>query len=340
MKFRIGNSETEIEFTSDLKHALHSQPECVFIIDAKILDLYQDLLNDVDRRVFRFEARERHKSLAAMQKIYEFLAENYVKRSSFIVGIGGGITTDLAAFAASTFKRGCRLILVPTTLLGMVDAAVGGKTGLNFNGIKNGIGSFYPAEKVMINTDFLKTLPDKEIQEGMVEIVKMSFLPKSNLAGLLAKKERIETIIEEAVRTKMDLCRNDPADKAARRFLNLGHTFGHVLETVSDYAIPHGTAVAVGIRAAAELSFRRNNISPDSYQNILKRLDDYDLPATYPQKYLPQLKNMGESTIWQDKKADKKINLILFGNEAKLIVQQTNDSREIIEILGGFADET
>lgn len=259
----------KIEFKKDLLELFKSDDNQVFIIDSKVHTLYKKLFNSIQdhSRILIYEATEQIKNIDSLQRIYEFLQANSVNRNSVIVGIGGGITTDITAFAASTYKRGCRLILIPTTLLGMVDASIGGKTGINYNNIKNEIGSFYSAERIIINSDFLKTQLKADYKDGFVEIVKMSFLPQSNLHNVLSKQQSIEEIIKEAIRTKVGVCSNDQNDKSERRLLNLGHTFGHVLESVSSYEISHGTAVAIGIRAAAKFSWQKGFITLD----ILKK---------------------------------------------------------------------
>lgn len=340
MKFIIENLETEIIFNKNLLTELDQDENNVYIIDVKVFELFNATLSLIKdhSRIFKLEANEQNKNLDTLQKIYKFLQANNVNRSNLIIGIGGGVTTDITAFASATYKRGCRLILVPTTLLGMVDAAVGGKTGVNFDSIKNGIGCFYPAKKVIIDTDYLETQPKADYRDGFVEIVKMSFLPHSNLAEMLCDEQNIERMIQEAIRTKMELCQQDLHDRSSRRLLNLGHTFGHVLESISNYKIPHGTAVAIGIRAAVRFSLQKGFIESSVCEQIEKKLDLFDLPASFPSKYLFQLLENGTSILKQDKKADQKINLVLFKDLQELFVYKTDNSTDVINILHEFAD--
>ena len=330
----------EIEFKKDLLEVFESVGHQVYIIDSKVHILYKKLFNSIQdhSRILIYEATEQAKSIDSLRRIYEFLQANSVNRNSVIIGIGGGITTDITAYAASTYKRGCRLILIPTTLLGMVDASIGGKTGINYNNIKNEIGSFYSAERIIINTDFLKTQLKADYNDGFVEIVKMSFLPQSNLHYVLAKQYSIEEIIKEAIRTKVEICSTDLHDRSSRRFLNLGHTFGHVLESVSNYEISHGTAVAIGIRAAAKFSLQKGFITDDILNKIEERLDKYNLPIAFQSKYLPQISRIGESILKQDKKVDDKINLILFNGFQSLIIHKADDGLEVLKILSEFAN--
>lgn len=334
MKFKIENSNMEIEYTKNLLNLIEHGDNKVYIIDSKVHILHKKVFNEIKdhSRIYIYKASEHTKNFDSLQRIYKFLQVNQVNRNSIIYGMGGGITTDITAFAASTYKRGCRLIIIPTTLLGMVDAAIGGKTGINFESIKNDIGSFYPAEKVIINTNFLKTQLEADYKDGIVEIIKMSFLPHSNLHNILSEKHKIEDVIKEAIRTKMEMCRHDLYDKSSRKLLNLGHTFGHVLESISNYEISHGTAVAIGIRAAARLSLQKGFIEKETQKAIEKRLDNFDLPTSFNSKYLHKIIKNGECILKQDKKADDKINLILFKGIRELFIYRTENSCEVINI--------
>jgi 3-dehydroquinate synthase len=339
MKFKIDNSETEVIFSTDIIDQLENR-RTVYIVDSRVNELFPHLFRAVkdQSKILVFEASEQSKNLESLQQIYHFLKEKEVTRNDLIVGIGGGITTDIVSFAASTYKRGCRLILIPTTLLGMIDAAIGGKTGINFGSVKNGIGSFFPAEKVFIDTDFLHSQAEEDFKTGFVEIIKMSFLPHSKLSEMLISKMDIREIIEEAIRTKFAFCENDLHDRNSRRLLNLGHTFGHVLEAVSNYEIPHGKAVAIGIRAAAKFSRKYDFISEHVFKQIIERLDMHELPENFDNRYMTRLQQEGEAILKQDKKADENINLVLFNNRQELFIHRTDKSRHVIKILEEFAD--
>lgn len=340
MKFKIKKSNMEIEYKSNLLNLIELRDDHVYIIDSKVYTLFKKVFDPIKdhSRIFIYEASEHTKNLDSLQRIYKFFHTNQVNRNSMIYGVGGGVTTDITALAASTYKRGCRLILIPTTLLGMVDAAIGGKTGINFENIKNGIGSFYAAEKVIIATDFLQTQQEIDYKDGFVEIVKMSFLPQSHLHKIFSKEQNIEDIIKEAIRTKLELCQHDMYDIGSRRLLNLGHTFGHVLESISNYEIPHGTAVAIGIRAAVKFSLQKGFINNDVYGQIENRMNEFELPATFLTKYRPQLLQNGVSILKQDKKADDKINLVLFKGLQDLFVYNTKNGIEVISILQEFTN--
>lgn len=330
----------KIEYKKDFLTKIEQDNNQVYIIDSKVYNLFKNNFDPIKdkSRIFVYEASEYTKNFVSLHKIYKHLHINQIKRNSIVYGIGGGVTTDITAFAASTYKRGCRLVLVPTTLLGMVDAAIGGKTGINYGNVKNGVGSFYLAEKVIINIDFLKTQSEAGYKDGLVEIIKMSFLPQSNLYKTLSKKQNFEDIIKEAIRIKLMLCQHDLHDKSSRRLLNLGHTFGHVLEYVSNYEISHGTAVAIGIRAAAKFSLKKGFIGQETLKTIEERLDKYGLPASFNSKYLPEIIRIGESILRQDKKADDKVNLVLFKDIQELFIYKTEDSCDVIKIFKELSD--
>ncbi len=340
MKYKLNGQISEIIFSSLQTTQLFCGENIFVIADVVISKHFPHLFADLEESLHYFEAKEKHKDFDHLRQILDKMQKANVNRQTEIIALGGGITTDLAAFAASIFKRGCRLILVPTTLLGMVDAAIGGKTGFNYAGVKNIIGSFYPAEKIIIDVEFLKTLSEQELQAGMVEIVKMSFLPNSNLSQLLAERVSVEEIIKEAIRNKIAVCVNDMEDRNSRRLLNLGHTFAHILEAASDYAISHGNAVSIGIRAAARYSLKKGFIQINQFSEIKKRLDRYALPQTFPNRYIKAIQKKGISLILQDKKADDRINLVLFKNNSELFLHTADDITEILQVLQGFADET
>jgi 3-dehydroquinate synthase len=189
------------------------------------------------------------KALAVAGFCWEVCGRVGLTRGDVVVSLGGGAVTDLAGFVAATWMRGVRVVHVPTTLLAMVDAAVGGKTGINTEAGKNLVGAFLWPERVVVDPDTLSTLPESELENGLAEVVK---------TGLLSGEPLWELDREEQVRRaaafKAGVCLRDPRDEDERAQLNLGHTFAHALEAASGYALPHGRAVALGLLAALRLS--------------------------------------------------------------------------------------
>jgi 3-dehydroquinate synthase len=189
---------------------------------------------------------------------WEQLGRLGLTRSDAVVGIGGGAVTDLAGFLAATWVRGVRVVQVPTSLLGMVDAAVGGKTGINTGAGKNLVGAFHPPAAVLADTDVLAGLPEAEFRSGLAEVVKCGFIADGAILDLLdadpTGRQATAELIERAVRVKAAAVGEDLYDTGPREFLNYGHTLGHAIERVEDFGWRHGEAVAVGLVFAAELA--------------------------------------------------------------------------------------
>ncbi len=336
-EFRLHPEEYKTEIVEsriiDLSNLLLSEKEIVFVIDENVATKNSKLLQNLEiNPVYLYQASESSKSLETVQKIYRFLNSNNVKRNSVICAIGGGITTDLVAYCASTFKRGCRLWLVPTTVIAMVDAGIGGKTAVNHSNSKNLIGTFYPAEKVVYCHDFLDTLPLTEGLNGLYEILKMSFISDrividSNVFMIGFSKE----LIKQTVTLKLSICENDLYDRGDRRKLNLGHTFAHLLEVVSDYQIPHGVAVAIGMRIALSISYKLELIDERIEKSIRTKLNKIPLTVFLDPNIISKIKDLGREILMTDKKATDSLNLILFkGANAEVTVYPISFSELII----------
>ncbi|WP_325049955.1 3-dehydroquinate synthase [Deinococcus radiophilus] len=208
---------------------------------------------------------EAGKSMQEVTRLLSALAEAGLPRSGAIMGLGGGATTDVAGFVAATYLRGVRYFAAPTTLLSMVDAAVGGKTGVNLPEGKNLVGAFWPAEAVWCDTDTLDTLPVRDFRSGAAEVFKHGLLAAPELldevlpsqrsgAGLTQFSQRLPEVVRRAVQVKADIVARDPTEQSERAFLNLGHTLAHALETFTHQRLPHGEAVGYGMHFAALLS--------------------------------------------------------------------------------------
>lgn len=238
------------------------------IIDNKVKDYFSAFKN---WNIFSLSASENAKSLKTATAVYSWLMENKADRNCFILGAGGGVTTDLAAFVASTYKRGVKFALVPTTLLAAADAAIGGKNGVNHLGVKNMIGTFTQPEWVFQSPVFFRTLDRRIFREGIAEILKtflifspdlygfaVSFFSGYNSVNPSDKEEKIlGRIVKECARLKMEVVKKDEKDRGERMVLNLGHTFGHALESWASEnrkKILHGEAVAAGIVLSAKVS--------------------------------------------------------------------------------------
>lgn len=286
-------------------------PKGAYVIaDERVFLLYKSHFESCD--VLLLRAGEADKSLAGVERIWQYLSERGAGRDASIHVFGGGSISDIAAFAISTFKRGCRLILYPSTLMGMIDASIGGKTGFNYSGLKNHIGSFYPAEKIFLYHDFLESLPEDEIRQGLAEILKCKLLDSELPAFIMSPGETpdIDCILEYA-RYKMHICMIDPWDRAIRRLLNFGHSFGHALESLSNFELKHGDAVYLGMKLAARYSHDQGLLSK-------KGLDEYDMMLSgypLPVKHFSYLDRYSSDELLplllQDKKSGSRLCLIL-----------------------------
>jgi 3-dehydroquinate synthase len=228
---------------------------------------------------------EAAKSAAVAAQLWDELGQLGLTRSDAVVGLGGGAVTDLAGFVAATWLRGVRVVQVPTSVLGMVDAAVGGKTGIDTAAGKNLVGAFHPPIGVLADTDVLADLPEAEFRSGLAEVVKCGFIADGGILDLLTAdptgRRDLEELIERAVRVKADAVGEDLYDTGRREFLNYGHTLGHAIERVENFGWRHGEAVAVGLVFAAELAGRAGLLSSDAVERHRTLIDAMGLPTRY-----------------------------------------------------------
>ena len=216
---------------------------------------------------------EQHKNLQTVQRIWKTLMKHHTDRNALLINLGGGVITDLGGFAASTYKRGIKFINIPTTLLAMVDAAIGGKTGIDFGGGKNQIGTFAEAEEVIIDPVFLETLPERELLSGMAEMLKYGFISDANLLNVNMKN--YQQFITHCVEIKREIVAQDPMEKGLRKMLNFGHTIGHAIEShclTTDYPLLHGEAVALGMLGALWLSVKQLGLDESVLRNFENQL--------------------------------------------------------------------
>lgn len=265
------------------------------VIDNNFYEKWEKTIHkNLEKKFSKFDfikinADEKNKSFKTLEKILKKLIDNNYSRDTLIISIGGGITGDIAGFAAAVFSRGVKYIQVPTTLLADVDSAIGGKTGVNFENTKNIIGSIYQPEFVLIDTNFLKTLPKNEILCGIGEIIKYAYLTNEKFYAFVLKnidkmfvldKRAIEFIISECAGFKGSVVEADEKELGLRKILNLGHTFAHGIEVEQNYKIKHGEAVIIGLACALYLSnktgllkderFKRYSLLINKFKNEIK----------------------------------------------------------------------
>ena len=260
------------DLDSQLKNFINQEKHVIFI-DSKL----SSIINlDPKFKIFEIEINESTKDLNTIQKIWKIMFSESLDRSSKIIGIGGGVLSDLVGFATSTFKRGANLSLVPSTFLSMVDAAHGGKTGFNNEFGKNQIGTFFIPEKIFICTEFLDSLSEIEMNNGIIESLKAGFLGDKEIIEMIYqdKLNNLEEIIKKSIQVKYNILKNDLRESNERMFLNLGHTIGHLIEKDSNYSISHGQAVAIGMLKGFEISeskFNLNSSIKDEFESFLNK---------------------------------------------------------------------
>lgn len=230
------------------------------LVDETTMELCYPLIANEEADLLVVPEGEEGKSLEVVQYLWQSLLELGYTRQDYLVTLGGGAISDLGGFVASTYMRGVHLVHIPTTLLGMIDASVGGKTAINFGGAKNMVGTFYEAERVWVSLTFLETLPDKEIHSGMGELLKYGLLIDSDcLEEILGLEKLSPQLMGRVMQFKLDVVHEDLFDVGNRAQLNLGHTFAHAIEALAlsrEHAISHGTAVAAGIVVALYISYK------------------------------------------------------------------------------------
>ncbi|SPD72019.1 3-dehydroquinate synthase [uncultured Desulfobacterium sp.] len=296
----------------------------VVITDTTVEGLYGDKFPNCD--LIKISTGEKIKNLDTVRYIYDQLVDHEADRSTFIVGIGGGIVCDIAGFVASTYMRGLRFGFVSSTLLAQVDASVGGKNGVNFHGYKNMIGTFNQPEFVICDMDLLKTLPKREVLCGLAEIAKHAFIGDASMCDYLERnferaldldEEAIGKLVYDSVVIKSGVVNMDEREKGERKKLNFGHTFGHAIEKTTD-AFLHGEAISVGMVVASQLSVTKTLLLPSDFERIKELLVKLDLPTT-----LRADKDMMVDAIKKDKKrVGDDIDFVLLEGIGKAVIRK------------------
>lgn len=231
-------------------------------------------------KTFVFPHGEQSKNGQVFLELVNVLAENRLTRTDVIIALGGGVTGDLAGFAAACYLRGISCVQVPTSLLAMVDSSVGGKTAIDLPAGKNLCGAFHQPALVVCDTDLLKTLPAEILTDGMAEVIKYAVLGQEGLFDRLQKGiENWEEVIYDCVCAKASFVEEDEFDNGSRQFLNLGHTLGHGMEANSNFTLSHGKAVAIGISMMANAACKKELLSPENRDEIVRLLKKYNLPT-------------------------------------------------------------
>lgn len=290
MKIKTGKDFIFTQETTSFLKSLNKN--LVFLVNENIVKLYfsqiNNLINDTKALLIKVPDGEISKTRDTKAQIEDTMLENGIIKDSAIVAIGGGVTCDIAGFIAATYCRGITLINVPTTLLAMVDAAIGGKNGVNTAYGKNLIGSFYNPEHILVDISFLKTLPQKELLCGLSEIIKYALILDKNLFTELSEKDDLftdfnflEKVINKCIFIKKEITEQDPTEKNFRAILNFGHTIAHAIEKLENYNRSHGESLSIGIIFASYLSFKKGFLDRNDFFKIFSIFKKYCYPLIF-----------------------------------------------------------
>lgn len=301
-----------VDYSNDKYSVLPKGKKVLIITDSTVASLYLWELHrklssqNCDTYEVILPAGETSKNLANVQMIYESLSDACFTRTDYIIALGGGVITDIAGFCAATYLRGMKYISIPTTLLAMVDAAHGGKCGVDLECGKNLVGTFYEPEHIICDINFLRTLSKECFIEGMAEVIKYAFIIDKSLYDLLNEFlvktslnnmniasqsgeengwlnddtiEMVETIVGKCIDDKKEVVRKDLRDFGTRRILNFGHTYGHALEVMSGYRLSHGYAVSVGMVMITQMAVKRGLCDQSVLDALKKLLESFELPV-------------------------------------------------------------
>ena len=294
------NYEVEIgvQYSSAIKQICSSHNKVLLLAPVSLIKQYK-LKESKNLFLLSTPNGESQKNSKFLELVWKKAASVGIERTDAIIGFGGGATTDVAGFAAATWLRGINWYAIPTSLAGMVDAGIGGKTGINSAAGKNLIGSFYSPKKVFIDPDFLDSLPKRDISAGMAEVIKCGFISDYKILNLVQENFLdYPQLISRAVKVKADVVSKDFKESKLREILNYGHTLGHAIEKDSKYKLRHGEAVSIGMVFAAELSKELADLSQDAVSLHRELLANFNLPLTYSKSRWNSLSVL----LMQDKK--------------------------------------
>lgn len=281
---------------------LFPKEKVVLITDENVFKHHQSKFEGY--KTIQLPAGEEHKQQKTVDGIINQLLQWQADKQTVIVGVGGGVITDMAGYAASIYKRGVKLVQVPTSVLAMVDAAVGGKNGVDVGPYKNQVGTIYQPEYILFDYSFLNTLPEAEWVNGFAEIIKhacirdaeqFKFLAGKTIADFMQDAALVSSLVEKNVGIKISIVLKDELETGDRKLLNFGHTLGHAIEAT--YGLPHGHAISIGMVAAAEISESINNFKQDEKQQVIDLLQQYQLPVRF---------SFDREKIWEILVNDKK----------------------------------
>ena len=315
-----------------------SAKTAAIVTDSVVDGLYSDTVrksleaNGFETVKFVFPNGEKSKNISTYSDMLEFMAENRLTRSDCIVALGGGVVGDMAGFCAATYLRGISFVQIPTTLLACVDSSVGGKTAIDLKAGKNLAGAFYQPKLVICDYSTLSTLTDEIFADGMAETIKYGALFDGDFLNFLNEnnaRDNLEYIIEKCVTFKRDIVNVDETDRGARGFLNFGHTIGHSIEKCSNFAVSHGSAVAIGMVLMSRGAYKSGITKADITEFLVSLLKKYNLPVSTDFS----ADELFRVTLSDKKRSGDDITLVIpseFG-KCELYKTQINSLKDIIE---------
>ena len=335
----------DVSWMSELSQAIAGRRQVAVVVSNEMSDRIRAELAslsvpDIALHLLEIADGEDGKSAPSLISLWEELSDLGLTRDDLLVGIGGGAVTDLTGFLAATWLRGIDWIAVPTTMAGMVDAAIGGKTGINLPSGKNLVGAFHSPVEVLIDLSWLATLPDRDFSAGLAEVVKCGFISDSSILSSLteirtlhelkAEREVILDLIGKAVLVKANIVSADFTESSLRELLNYGHTFGHAIELESGFSLRHGECVSIGMVFVAELAFSRKLISQDLLDSHRRILQSLNLPTSLPTSFSASDLSSLIGIMMGDKKARAgKIRFVLLSSDQGTVRVDDVTSEEI-----------
>ena len=322
----------------------NTKKNCLHIFISSLSPTNNQVLNQINSKLFHYSVKpgENSKNIETSIELWKFLIDKGFKRSDLIINLGGGMITDLGGFVASTFMRGVKFINVPTTLLGMVDASIGGKTGIDYMKIKNIIGSFEYAKIILVDYRFLDTLTKRQKTAGYAEMIKHSLISKKSKFDLIKKVDSVEEIphevIYQSIVTKISIIEIDPRESSIRKFLNYGHTLGHAIESYllgSNAELLHGEAIAIGIILETYLSYLKTGFDFEQLNDIKRHINKHFSSIKFNASDIYEI----ISLLKYDKKnSDDKPMFVLLEDVGKPLFNQVVSEKEIEDAFKFYKD--
>ena len=359
VRVRLGSSSYNILIgpsllaqTGDKLRENRFNDKLVIITDPTVKSLYGSTLKQSLTRsgfkvlILEVPEGEEQKSLETAGRLYQELTDFYAERTTPILALGGGVIGDLTGFVAATYMRGVPLIQVPTTLLAQVDSSIGGKVAVNHGSLKNKIGAFYQPRLVISDITTLKTLSAGELSDGLAETIKYGVIwdeefftyLEENIDQIKSLKLKVlETIVFRSAKIKAEVVAKDERDFGLRNILNYGHTIGHAIETVSDFNVPHGAAVAIGMLAAARLSNKLNVLDKNEVSRLKNLIARAGLPTKIPSL---QLERVIQAMKHDKKILQGKIRFVLPKSIGEVFITDEISPSVIEQVLVGWNEET